>query len=247
MDGYIKLHRKILEWGWYGDIKTKTVFLHLLLLANFKESVFQGEKIKRGQCIVSMRKLGCDLGLSVNEIRTALKHLKNTKEITVKSTHGYSVINIESYGVYQLSDETQAQTDHTANTQQAHSKHMQTTTSEERKKERKKQKKKGTNVPQKEKAEAVRFADFVSMTNAEYQALVAELGESGAERCVEILDNYKGSSGKKYKSDYRAILNWVVGRYEQELGEKASGEATSVSRAASVHAERRKPKIGTIL
>ena len=34
---------------------------------------------------------------------------------------------------------------------------------------------------------------------------------------IEILNNYKGSKGKKYKSDYMAILNWVVERYNEEL------------------------------
>lgn len=34
---------------------------------------------------------------------------------------------------------------------------------------------------------------------------------------IEILDNYKGSKNKKYASDYRAILNWVVDRYKEEL------------------------------
>jgi hypothetical protein len=33
---------------------------------------------------------------------------------------------------------------------------------------------------------------------------------------IEVLDNYKGANGKKYKSDYRAILNWVVERVERE-------------------------------
>ena len=67
--------------------------------------------------------------------------------------------------------------------------------------------------PQKNK-----YAEFVSMTNDEYSSLVAKLGEQGAGRCVEILDNYKGANGKKYASDYRAILNWVVKRYEEEAG-----------------------------
>ncbi len=71
------------------------------------------------------------------------------------------------------------------------------------------------NQPQK-----IKFADFVSLTNAEYEALVAKLGEDGAKRCIEILDNYKGSTGKKYKSDYRTILNWVVQRYEEEQSRK---------------------------
>lgn len=66
------------------------------------------------------------------------------------------------------------------------------------------------------KPEKIKYADFVSLTNAEYEALVAKLGEDGARRCIEILDNYKGATGKKYKSDYRAILNWVVQRYEDE-------------------------------
>lgn len=58
------------------------------------------------------------------------------------------------------------------------------------------------------------------MTNSEHQALAAKVGESGAWRCIEILDNYKGASGKQYKSDYRAILNWVVERFEEEKAKK---------------------------
>lgn len=70
------------------------------------------------------------------------------------------------------------------------------------------------------KPEKIKYADFVSLTNAEYEALVAKLGEEGTRRCIEILDNYKGAKGKKYKSDYRAILNWVVERYEEEKRRK---------------------------
>jgi len=56
----------------------------------------------------------------------------------------------------------------------------------------------------------VQLAEFVSMTNAEYDALVERFGESDTKVMIEILDNYKGSSGRTYKSDYRAILSWVV-------------------------------------
>ncbi len=79
---------------------------------------------------------------------------------------------------------------------------------------------KGEAAPKKQaskpKIEKTQFAEFVSMTNDEYASLVAKVGEQGAKRCIEILDNYKGSSGKTYKSDYRAILNWVISRYEEE-------------------------------
>ena len=73
---------------------------------------------------------------------------------------------------------------------------------------------------EKKQPKKIKFADFVSLTNAEYKALVAKLGEEGTKRCIEILDNYKGAMGKRYKSDYRAILNWVVERYEEEQRRK---------------------------
>lgn len=62
----------------------------------------------------------------------------------------------------------------------------------------------------------IQFAENVSMTTDEHSALVDRLGSEGrAEKAIEILDNYKGSSGKRYKSDYRAILNWVITELEK--------------------------------
>ncbi len=37
---------------------------------------------------------------------------------------------------------------------------------------------------------------------------------------LDILDNYKDASGKTYKSDYRAVLSWVVKRLEQDRANK---------------------------
>ena len=62
----------------------------------------------------------------------------------------------------------------------------------------------------KEKEPKIHFAEFVTMTNAEYNKLVSTYSKEFADQCIEVLDNYKGSSGKKYKSDYRAILTWVI-------------------------------------
>lgn len=92
--------------------------------------------------------------------------------------------------------------------------------SKEKKSKGKESKAKNNARAQKPKPEKTKYADFVSLTNAEYKALVAKLGEEGTKRCIEILDNYKGATGKRYKSDYRAILNWVVERYEEEQRRK---------------------------
>lgn len=65
----------------------------------------------------------------------------------------------------------------------------------------------------KPKDENKQYAEYVKMTEAEYAKLVNDYGENGAKELVTILDNYKASSGKRYKSDYRAILNWCVEKY----------------------------------
>lgn len=67
-----------------------------------------------------------------------------------------------------------------------------------------------------------KYAEFVSMTEEEYQRLVSEHGETAVKRMIEILDNYKGANGKKYKSDYRAILHWVVKRVNEESQNKGA-------------------------
>lgn len=74
-----------------------------------------------------------------------------------------------------------------------------------------KRKKKADEDPDKKK-----YAEFVSMEEREYQNLIDKYGEKATKKFIELLDNYKGSSGKAYKSDYRAILNWVVDKAQKE-------------------------------
>ncbi len=80
---------------------------------------------------------------------------------------------------------------------------------------------------EKESIEKKSFAEFVSMTNDEYAKLVATYGEEAVKQMIQILDNYKGSNGKKYKSDYRTILNWVVQRYQEEKQQENKSRAAS--------------------
>ena len=134
MSGYIKIHRKLIDWGWYSDPTTKVVFLHLLLTANYKESEFKGQKIAPGQTVVGVKALAEKLGLTVQNVRTALSHLEASGEITRKSTNRFSVVTIANWGKYQLAD------DELTNNQQ--STNNQLTTLEERKKVRKEESKK---------------------------------------------------------------------------------------------------------
>lgn len=102
MQGYIKMHRKFLNWEWYKNLNVKVLFQHLLLKANYKDTTWQGIKIKQGSLITSIRSLATELGLSENKIRTALKNLKSSNDISVKTTRKYSLITITNWKHYQL-------------------------------------------------------------------------------------------------------------------------------------------------
>lgn len=60
------------------------------------------------------------------------------------------------------------------------------------------------------------YAEYVWLKLSEYAILCERYGIVGADRIIEILDDYKGSTGKQYVDDYRAIRSWVITRYEQE-------------------------------
>lgn len=64
-------------------------------------------------------------------------------------------------------------------------------------------------VSQKYKANKKDYAEAVKMTDEEYQKLTDKHTKAFVDKCIEVLNNYKLSSGKTYKSDYHAILTWV--------------------------------------
>ena len=102
MGGHIKIDRKILEWEWYSDINTCRLFIHLLLKANWKDGRFQGTEVPRGSLVTSYNSLSKQTGLSVQNVRTAIKHLILTGEITSKQQAKFTVITVKNYDKYQL-------------------------------------------------------------------------------------------------------------------------------------------------
>lgn len=100
-DGYIKLHRKILDWEWFQDPNTLTLFIYLLAKANHKAKKWQGQTIERGQLVTSFAKMSEETGLSVRNVRTALAHLESTGEVTRKATNKRQTITVENYTSYQ--------------------------------------------------------------------------------------------------------------------------------------------------
>lgn len=154
MSGFILIHRKILEWEWYHDVNVKLLFLHFLLKANWKEGRFKGRVINRGSFVTSIEVLSKELRMTVQQVRTAIKKLKSTNEITSESTNNYTIITVCNYELYQTEQQTEQQSSNKriTNEQQTNNKpitneqqtdNKRITTIEQRNKETKEQGNKG--------------------------------------------------------------------------------------------------------
>lgn len=101
MDGYIKLNRKIYNWEWYGDTNTCRLFIHMLIKANWQNERFEEVTIQRGSMISSIAELSEETKMTSSEVRTALKHLIFTGEISKSSYNRYTIFTVNNYDVYQ--------------------------------------------------------------------------------------------------------------------------------------------------
>jgi len=81
------------------------------------------------------------------------------------------------------------------------------------------QEKEKEKVKEKEE-EKIAYAEDVLLTASEYAKLVTRAGERTATAAIEKLSAAKGAKGYKYKSDYKAILTWVLGSL---VGQRAGG------------------------
>lgn len=94
MNGWIKIHRTMLQWEHFNEPSVVTVFLALLLNAD-----------RDGKTDISLSGLTSATGLTTNTVRCALAKLVNSGEITRDLTKGKktttSIANWDKYQVYQ--------------------------------------------------------------------------------------------------------------------------------------------------
>ncbi len=129
MSGHIKIDRRILAWEWYREKHTFKLFIHLILRANWRDGRFQGVEIPRGSLASSYQNLAGETGLSIQNVRTAVKNLKKTGELTVIRHTKFSVFTVKNYDKYQTPN-TESNMDSTGDQQASN---IQLTTIEEKK------------------------------------------------------------------------------------------------------------------
>ena len=109
---FVKVYRSMLDWCWHKDPNTFSLFVHLILAANIKPKKWKDIVVERGQIVTSISKLSELTGLTLKQTRTALNHLKGTKEVAIKTTPKYSIITINNYEKFQQGSKYSANKGH---------------------------------------------------------------------------------------------------------------------------------------
>ena len=134
--GYIKLHRKLLNWCWWHDLNTRSLFIYLLLAANWEDKHFHNITVKRGQLVTSVASLSKNVGISAKAVRVALNHLKTTNEVAIETTNKWTLITVVNYEKYQLNELKRANKRASSRTNEGQTKGKQRATTKEDKEDK---------------------------------------------------------------------------------------------------------------
>ena len=113
MDGWIKLHRKLLDSNVWriSTNEQKVILITLLLMANHsdKEWIWQGKKFtcKPGQFVTSLQSIADLSGdsITIKNVRTALTRFEQCGFLANESAKTGRLITIVNWSIYQCSDD----------------------------------------------------------------------------------------------------------------------------------------------
>jgi hypothetical protein len=188
MSGWIKIHRKFLDWQWFEKPEAVQLFVYMLLKANHKDGNWQGHEIKKGQFITSAQTISNDTKLSLQVVRTLLKKFELTNEIIVKPTNKFTMLTICKYECYQ--DENNTTNKQLTNKQQTTNKQLTTNKNEKNNKE---------NI--------YREFQHLFITEDEVKKLLDKHTITQINNVLNDIENYKQNT--KYKSLYLTAVKWL--------------------------------------
>lgn len=238
---WIKIYRGMLDWEWFSISEMVHLFIYLLLKANIEDKNWRGIEVKRGQLITSVATINNETHLSEQTIRTCLKRLISTNEITSKTTNKYTLITICNYESYQeKKEEINKQTNEQSNNQvtnEQQTSNKQLTTTKEYKNIRIKEKNKVVGKEKEEEKESCDhdhnhhflFSVIFNLFN-QYFSKKASLDDKadckainriaevvGTEERCKILFDYLVAEKKYFKFHVGAFANMVDEKMDEAL------------------------------
>ena len=233
MASYIKLHRKLLNWGWFNKPEILSVFIYCLIRANYEDGEYQGHKILRGQFITSPDKIAQATGLTYQCVRTVLTKLISTNEINKQTTNKYTIITICNYDSYQgLEFETNKQNENKlTNNQQTTNKQL--TTSKNNKEVKEEKNKENANKL------AARSTEF-------QKSLIPFIGTYKNEMLRKFADYWTESNPSKTKMKFELEKTWDTTKRLKKWADNETKFTKTTNETATEQTAGYKPiKFGT--
>lgn len=199
-EGFTKFPNALRAAPWRNEPKTVAVYFYLRMNAAHFSSGWNSIALDPGQIISGRAQIAAETGLTQNEVRTAIDHLKRTGHITSSTTNKYSIFSfLDKENWDSIEDRTTSKiTSRTTNRPPAD--HQQTTTY-----------KRLRDVETGETRERKRFTP---PTIEEATAYFAEKGDSSSE-AQRFWDYYQSNGwrvGKNPMKDWHAAANGWISR-----------------------------------
>lgn len=234
MEGWIKIHRKIMDNPLYlsEPFTRMQAWIDLLLLANHKEGFFyvRGNKVVvgRGQVGTSFRTLASRWQWSRGKVERFLKDLENDNQIEPQKNNVITLISICNYDDYQNTEpQTEPQTSRRQTTDRA-TNEPQTDRNKNDKNDKKEKNEKNNKEEdifispeiKKLKEDFEKFNNWLDkettfirkikkqMTEEQFMKLKNKYNSPQIIKTIESLENYKDAP-KKYASVYLTVKNWL--------------------------------------
>lgn len=216
MEGWIKIHRKMLDNPIIGkDSDYLSVWIYLLLNATHKEipALFKGKRItlKQGQLITGRKSMSDKLKISESKIYRIINEFKSEQQIEQQTSNKNSLITILNWDRYQQNEqqnETQMNNKWTTTEQQVNTNKNVKNVKNER----------NNNIYA--KANKRKYGEYqnVLLKDEELQLLKQE--HSNWEDLIKYLDEYIEMKGYKAKSHYLCIKRWVIDAVSKQQPKK---------------------------
>ena len=239
MEGWIKIHRKILENPIIcKDSDYLAVWIYILLNATHKEipALFKGKKIilQKGQLITGRKSMSNYLRVSESKIYRIINDFKSEQQIEQQTSNQNSLITILNWDKYQQNEqqnEQQMNNERTTNEQQVN-------TNKNVKNDKNVKNEIINNIPASEETSSAdtakankkdampkhKYGEYkhVLLKDEELQKLKNDY--QNWEELIKYLDEYIEMKGYKAKSHYLCIKKWVVDTVKKNSKTKIMGK-----------------------
>ena len=232
-NGFVVLYRKFKNWGWYSDANVMRVFVHCLISASYCERKYLGIDLNPGEFITSISSISRDLDIKIQPVRTAIKKLCSTGEITIKTTSRFTIISVCNFESYQDAKikSNKRNNKRVTNEQQTSNKRV---TNEQQQ---------TTIEPlnhltiEQEKENIYAQFDHLKLSKIEFDKLIAD-GYSKSEIDEKIMSIQNYAKNKKYKSLNITIRTWINKERKEngEIGDNKNNQRLKKSISGKVAA-----------